>query len=502
MTDFTPTPEQTAIVDKVASEPTQSLCINALAGSAKTTTLALLQYPPGTTVLALAFNKLAADDLRAKLPPFAVVKTLNALGHAAWQTVISARINLNTRKTFNIVSNLAPPTHFSEVMAAINMAKTEGLVPDGLAMANKPLIPDTLESWDDIFDKYEIDLPLSHLAFARDGLRESIRQSYTGVIDFSDQLYMSACFNGAFGSYHTVLIDEAQDLSPINHRMLSMIKATRRIAVGDPNQSIYGFRGATENSMEQLTETFSMEPLPLTTCFRCCKEVVALAQIQRTPQMRPWDQAPIGEVNYWDSWKVSDIAELETATIICRNNAPLIRLAFRLLGNRVPVQMLGSDIGKAMLATLTKIIGKKAGNHIPIAQVIAKLTIWRNEEQEKALTKDKPYIKSRAEDRYDSFLAIIDGADCVSFGQLKVEITTLFAPNTAKVLLTTGHKSKGREWPIVIHYDPWRIPSKYAKKAANAGDHRQINQEFNLQYVITTRAQLRLIHMNENGEIE
>lgn len=63
----------------------------------------------------------------------------------------------------------------------------------------------------------------------------------------------------------------------------------------------------------------------------------------------------------------------------------------------------------------------------------------------------------------------------------------LFAPSNGTVKLMSGHKSKGLEFQTVFHLDPWRIPSKWAKKAALAGDDSQLEQELNINYVIETR---------------
>ena len=60
----------------------------------------------------------------------------------------------------------------------------------------------------------------------------------------------------------------------------------------------------------------------------------------------------------------------------------------------------------------------------------------------------------------------------------------------------TGHKSKGGEWDVVYHLDPFRIPSKWARTAADLGDDSQLEQERNLRYVIETRAKQELYLVN------
>lgn len=46
------------------------------------------------------------------------------------------------------------------------------------------------------------------------------------------------------GKYKRLLIDEAQDLNPVQYRLIRATPVEQMLLVGDPQQSIYGFRGA------------------------------------------------------------------------------------------------------------------------------------------------------------------------------------------------------------------------------------------------------------------
>jgi len=63
-----PTAEQQDIMSFCKAHPDESVIISALAGSAKTTTLTMLDFPESRRTIALAFNRLSKDDLREKLP--------------------------------------------------------------------------------------------------------------------------------------------------------------------------------------------------------------------------------------------------------------------------------------------------------------------------------------------------------------------------------------------------------------------------------------------------
>jgi superfamily I DNA/RNA helicase len=119
-------------------------------------------------------------------------------------------------------------------------------------------------------------------------------------------IFMPTIFAAPFPSYKLVMVDEAQDLSLIQHVMLNKLcRASRLIAVGDPCQSIYGFRGAHQDSMDHLKKTFDMETLYLTTSFRCPVAVTQLAQ-RRAPDMNAPSWAQAGSVNIRLDWNVGE----------------------------------------------------------------------------------------------------------------------------------------------------------------------------------------------------
>ena len=102
-----PTDEQQQVIE-AASSKTESLMISAYAGTAKSTTLQMAAPSVRTISLALAFNKKIADELRPRLPDHFTVKTLNALGHAAWAKTLAVQsIKLDDRKIGKLITQTA-----------------------------------------------------------------------------------------------------------------------------------------------------------------------------------------------------------------------------------------------------------------------------------------------------------------------------------------------------------------------------------------------------------
>ena len=80
-----PTPQQSAVIEEVANLDGDPITVSARAGSGKTKTLSLsaVGLPRARTGLAVAFNVLNKNDLRAAMPSQIDCKTLNGVGHGA-----------------------------------------------------------------------------------------------------------------------------------------------------------------------------------------------------------------------------------------------------------------------------------------------------------------------------------------------------------------------------------------------------------------------------------
>jgi superfamily I DNA/RNA helicase len=166
-------------------------------------------------------------------------------------------------------------------------------------------------------------------------------------------------------------------------------------------------------------------------------------------------------------------------------------MAFRLIRQRIPVVMLGRDIGKNLVALSRKIIPDDKLGREGCAVAIGK---WEQHEIKIARERENESKIAGIEDRAACLLAVLEFVECA--GELRQALDDLFGRDVGRVTLSSIHRSKGLEWKTVVHLDPWRIPSKFAKKAAQAGDKRQLQQEFNLRYVCETRAQATLILAN------
>lgn len=513
-TGFKPTEEQQACID-TAKDASANIMVNAFAGCAKSTTSELMaRATPVMPSLSLAFNKKIADATRARFPSHFEVLTMNGLGHRAWSRTISKRLTIVDKKLGKLTTEVVKATgvrlngdEWDELRRLAQGAMMKGLVPEKFSGAGRPLLRDTEDSWQAICDDLWIQSTPTLVDLAREIITRDILAAYRGEISFDDQIYCSTMLNGAYTKFPLVMVDEAQDLSPLNHVQLARCSSDRLIVVGDPLQAIYAFRGADTQSMSRIRDLRPMESwvdLPLSTTFRCPKLVVERQQ-HHARGFNAAPSNPSGSIKYLDpskdeerldgasaGWTWAQIEVLASRTpaagradivVLCRNNAPLLSLAFKLIRQQVSVQMLGRDIGKGLQVLARKIIPEGANAGACYSAVNA----WRDKERQLAKLNQQEEKLAGIEDRAECLLATLAGANCRDREDLLRALDNIFGREVGRITLSTIHRAKGLEYDFVLHLDPWRIPSRHAQKQADLGDPRQLQQEFNLQYVCETR---------------
>lgn len=490
------TPEQEAIFEHFLKP--KHLIIRALAGTGKTSTCVegikrLKKTKPNISILACAFNKKNQVDLEAKLKDEAVCLTMNGMGHRAWAKFTGKKLHLNTSKMAEIVSEITKREDNREIWADLKklaeMAKTNGLVPQGAPKPTRRVIEDTRDEWFDMAEHYDLECSDELIDLAREAVVKSIVQAYEGHIDFNDQIYMPTLYGAAFAKYDVVVVDEAQDLNALQHIMVaqSLKLDGKLIAVGDHNQAIYGFRGALIDSIDLLESKFQVDTLPLTICWRCSKEVIRHAQ-RLVPELRYPDTAKLGSVTELKNWDASIFKHGDA--VLCRNNAPVIALAFKLIKRGKGVAVLGRDIG----LSLEKLIKKLTNDNLntPLEDLLKFLRRWENVEIANATTKGDDAKVQKIEDKAESIRAVISFSGKDTIQGILDAINLLFSRETAPIILSTIHKAKGMEWTRVFILDPHLLCRPRLGGWA-------LQQDINLSYVGDTRAQEDLYYVDSDN---
>jgi DNA helicase-2/ATP-dependent DNA helicase PcrA len=276
------------------------VCVIAGAGTGKTRAIthriayaAAIGTMDPQKVLALTFTAKAAGEMRARLRTLGVPTVAARTIHSAalkqllyfWPSVFGGRTpDLMTTKTGFLTE-------------AINRAGLSS----SLRATNRELMRDIASEieWAKVSQVTPVDYidQVGRRSQKPRVLPEQMVQIYTAyesikkqelAIDFEDVLLLCAAMleeerevrERVQDQYRYFTIDEYQDISPIQQRLINAWLGTRRdiCVVGDPAQTIYSFAGATPVFLNSFTQRFpEAEVIRLTTGYRSTPEITFAA---------------------------------------------------------------------------------------------------------------------------------------------------------------------------------------------------------------------------------
>jgi superfamily I DNA/RNA helicase len=454
--------EQEAIW-KEGLEGYRHMMVNAVAGSGKTS-------------VAIEYCKRSGGDAEAM--------TYHSLGFKALSKEFG-RVELDKWKVWSILDGMNCPVadHLEKVYKARVVKVIE------LAKQYGKQDRDSLE-W--MCDRHDVDLN-GMAEYVLDAIPAALKRCSEVVkyVDFNDMIWLPWKLELAMPVYDVVISDEAQDLNTIQQQ-LALKAGDRHIVIGDNNQAIYGFRGADSESMQRMRGLLALSDrgivdMPLTLTRRCPKLHVAMAQ-RLVPQIKALDSAPDGKVSTM-SPDDAVMAMRPGDMVLCRVNAELLMVAYKLLKRGIKAVVRGKDIGAGIVKLIEKAENAMNGKVLSLPELIATAGSITDAEVAKLLMIPKNRGEMRAaaaQDKYSCLVSI--SGDAKDSKQVKDRIEQLFAdfetdgqPRHA-VVLSSVHRGKGLEAGRVFILRPDLMPHPMAKQA------HEVEQECNLAYVSITRA--------------
>lgn len=484
-TGFKPSKYQKAVFSFIEKNKGNAV-INAVAGSGKSTTIveALKLIPDDKTVLFLAFNKSIVEELKVKIgnQNNVTIRTLHSLGMSSLTKVY--RFQVDDAKYRKMVTDglkygkYKPAIKLDEDELQLFRQNTLKLV--DLCRVN--LCLNTAEL-DIISDKYQLELIDNEIEIAFNVVNEG--KGIISTIDFTDMIYLPIARNVQIQKFDFVFIDECQDLSPCQRELfLRALKSSGRfIAVGDPNQAIYGFAGADAESFKVLQSLPNTISLPLSVCYRCDSSIIELAKVI-VPQLEAKENAPLGEVI--QDALLNDIQDGDM--VLCRVNAPLVALCMRFIAQGVKAFVKGKDIGTNLINMIVKTKCRK------ISDALVKIDSEGEKIVQKIIRKQRcDDADARASATYQSYLDKVRAIEVLSENleysdDVCKRIESIFKDDQRNgICLSSVHKAKGLESNNVFICMPEKFYNKFAMRIA-----WQAQQESNLVYVAYTRAKHKL----------
>lgn len=476
---------------------TGNAIVEAVAGSGKSTTIIeAMKLVRGSSIF-LAFNKAIADELKAK---GVNARTFHSLVYSPVMRAKNAdrptmdKLRQLIRQFTTDEGSYTERTGQGEDILHVRFTRAEArmygtfaqkLVGLARQVGMGFLTENEFSSWMEICDHHDLE-PDDENASVAEGIRWAMQllewSNESDMVDFDDMLYWAVKDDMRLPKFDFVFVDEAQDTNMIQREILKKIMGpnSRMIAVGDPAQAIYGFRGADAASLQNIAEEFNAITLPLSISYRCPTSVVKYAQ-QWVSHIQAAPNAPEGVVAHWGkAW--SPEMFLPNDLVVCRKSAPLMTLAFRCIRNNIPVQILGKEIGDGLKSLIDKMNAKT------LEKLGEKLQTWMMREVEKAKKEDNERRVEEITDKVGCIHFLIDGLkeDRRDIASLKSGIDYLFKDKEKCVKLCTIHKSKGLEAERVFWLGRDECPAQWARR-----DWQKV-EEVNLCYVAATRAKREL----------
>ncbi|AYY11956.1 ATP-dependent DNA helicase UvrD2 [Actinobacteria bacterium YIM 96077] len=332
--------------------------------------------------------------------------------------------------------------------------------------------------------------------------------------------------------YHHFVVDEYQDVSPLQQRLLELWLGERDdvCVVGDPAQTIYSFAGARPDYLLGFTERYpSATTIRLFRDYRSTPQVVSVAngvlrsasEQRENPEQRTGvvlqAQRPAGPeavfVEHADEvaeaeWVAAEIARLRASGVPAREIAILFRVNAQsenyeqaLANADIPYAVRGAERfferaevrQAAMLLRGAVRAGESPGDAPDAAAATAAILTsagW---------SERPPSSGGAARERWESLAAVVALAEDVVAAQpdagladvvaeLDARAASQHAPVADGVTVASLHAAKGLEWDavFVVGVHEGTLPLNYAETA------EQIEEERRLLYVGVTRAREHL----------
>lgn len=263
--------------------------------------------------------------------------------------------------------------------------------------------------------------------------------------------------------------------------------AAKVICVGDQRQQIYVWRGASD-SFKLFQSRNNVKTLPMNISQRCAVEICKNANmIFPENPIQHKDSAKTGSVQNCDNdYLLKNVKPHDF--VLCRTNAPLVDMAYKLIRNKIAAKVLGRDIGWNLIQILDAAVKE---NNTDDVSILIKAIQGNTVEQVKKLEElEKPMQAESLQDRTECLLVFFENAKTIE--EVKENIKEVFTDdaNEDSVILSTVHKIKGAESNTVYIIRPEILKHPRGKAF----------EEKCIAFVAITRAKENLYYVVEKKE--
>lgn len=325
----------------------------------------------------------------------------------------------------------------------------------------------------------------------------------TNWIDYDDQLILPITWNLPLPLFDLVFVDECQDQNKVRQVLSyrAVAPGGKVVMVGDRDQAINGWCGADSRSMDSLRELFNAVECGLNESFRCPKSHTKFVRnsigynIESAPWLGDGEILDLNETEFEErlrNWYETN----EEVLILCRTNAPLLKLGMSLLARRMPAIILGrQEFGKGLISFIKKQFKNGRFENVP-----EMADNWRIQEHLKLDSKNaSDSAHESVDDRHDCVMALWDSSQARSMEEWHDDIEALFDDRVnSPIQLSSIHRSKGLESQNVVILQPSKMPMFWGEEEPSP---EKVRQEMNVMFVAYTRS-LSVLAFHESQQYD
>lgn len=508
---FVPTEEQEKFFEFIDNGMGNAV-IKASAGSAKTSTIvsSLRYINRKKRVLCIAFNVSTRDSIKEELEmeggyDNVTVMTFHGLGFKLLNGAYRGEeITVYEHKYKNYINthleDIADKEYLKRIgsLRSVYISNIRRLV--DYARHYCVMKPKDIKKLTEIFSDIEILNDEAEIVFKiLQWGKENMKQ-----IDLTDMVWLPNVLNinTRFENYDYVFVDEAQDVSVAEERLVNRVKGRgcRTIAVGDEKQRINVWCGASAEAFGHFETAPNTSLFTLSTSFRLPK--IGEKLIHETyPEIniKSAKNAIEGEIN--EEVKVGDICK--DSLVLCRNTAPLIHTYLECLRMNKRCYLKGWETEKDMFTILikcnySKFLDKKIekGDGL-FPRLYATLLCMIDYLKSHGLSESEIYTNDAILKLHDQIQALYALSDSLTdTDELLSKIDDIFGEKDPfqddLIVFSTIHRAKGLEADNVYILCPSLITETHADT------EWQLEGERNLGYVALTRFKKSLNYIEEN----
>ncbi|MGW0869903.1 UvrD-helicase domain-containing protein [Streptomyces sp. NPDC002740] len=472
-----PTIEQAEAVDAYGDG--LDLVLQAGAGCGKSSTLKLIARSDRRRRMTyVAYNSTIAADARRSFPSNVMAKTGHGLAfeprygqrlQRPRQTAHQAAQALDVRSVLGIIG--ATPTiptdlgHPKAMTSKIIMRMALDTIERYCHSAHDEITARHIPHYDGLSKKRargeleKLVLPVAHVAW------EDLKQD-DSVLNLSHDHYLKMwALSKPIIPTDVVLLDEAQDTNDVLSAVLLAQEHAQRIAVGDSAQQIYSWRGAND-ALQKFVNELGCPELTLSQSFRFGPAIAARANIW----LRLID-APL-RLTGWDAAE-STVGQLDAPdAILCRTNAGAMGIVMEGLASGRKVALVNGGGAIKQLAWAAEALQNGQPTDHP---ELCGFASWDD-------------VRQYAAEEDGSLEVLVKLIDEHGPGRIVAAADGLCSEQQAELVVSTAHRSKGREWPAVRIHADFRAP----KPDPQTGLVILPREDARLAYVAVTRAREQL----------